>query len=95
MAKMVQMEKLQMHRVHLGLLDLKEHLVLLALQDPRDLLVQQDLRVQVQELPDRLAQRVHQVQREASDQPGLQDQLVQRASPVQLDLQELKAKQEL
>jgi Flp pilus assembly CpaF family ATPase len=91
---MVQMEKLQMHRVQQDLLGHKEPLVQLALPDLQDLRVQQDQRVQVQERPDRLAQRVHQVLREVLDQLGLQDQLVQQAAQVQLDRQELKVKQE-
>jgi hypothetical protein len=94
MGRMVQMEKFPMHRVQQDLLDLKEHLVLLALQDPRDQLVQQDQQVQVLELLDQQVQLEHLVLREVLDQQDLRDRRVRQVAPVQQDRQELKVKLE-
>jgi hypothetical protein len=92
---MVQMEKLQMHRVQQDLPDHKEHLVRLAQQDPQDQQAQQGQQVQVQEHPDPQVQQELLVLREVLDQQGLQDQRELQVALVQLDLQELKVKQEL
>jgi hypothetical protein len=94
---MAQMEKFQMHRVQPDLLDHKEHLALLALQDRRDLLAQRaqlDQQVQALELLGLPVQLAHLVLREVLDQQVLRDQRVQLAQQVRLDLPVHKEKLE-
>jgi hypothetical protein len=94
MARMVQMEKFQLHQALQDPQDRKDLQVQQDLPDPRDQLVQQaqlDLAAGHQDLR---VQPVHQVHREVLDQQDLRVQLAQRAPLVQLVLQVHKVKQE-
>jgi hypothetical protein len=97
MGRTVQMEKFPMHRAQQDRLDLKEHLVLQDLQDPRDQLVlpvQQDQQVQAQELLGQPVQLELLVLREVLDQQGLRDQRARQVAQVQQDQRELEVKLE-
>ncbi len=97
MGRTVQMEKFPMHRVQHDRLDLKEHLVLQDLQDPRDQLVlpvQQDQQVQAQELLGQPVQLELLVLREVLDQQGPRDQRPRQVARAQLEQRELEVKLE-
>jgi hypothetical protein len=97
MGRTVQMEKFPMHRAQQDRLDLKEHLVLQDLQDPRDQLVlpvQQDQQVQAQELLGQPVQLELLVLREVLDQQGPRDQRARQVARAQLEQRELEVKLE-